>query len=244
MSRRLLGWFSPALQREMPLAAFGDRGRPLLLFPTAGGDYLECERFKLIEVIRPLIEAGQIRVYTCGSVSGEGWLSNDAHPGHKAWLQACFDRYVAEEVVPFVRGEVGDPGARLIAAGASIGAYNAVNAHLKHPELFWLTIAMSGTYDLDRWMGDHRDETYYYNAPFHYLPGIGEGSQLEWLQRGMFYIASGQGRWEAPWESARLGGLLGAKRIPNFVDLWGKEIDHDWPTWRTMLPHFLDKLLA
>ena len=31
-------------------------------------------------------------------------------------------------------------------------------------------------------------------------------------------------------------------RIPNRVDQWGEEWDHDWPTWRAMLPLYLDEL--
>jgi esterase/lipase superfamily enzyme len=26
------------------------------------------------------------------------------------------------------------------------------------------------------------------------------------------------------------------------VDPWGTEYDHDWPTWRRMLPHYLAQL--
>jgi len=35
---------------------------------------------------------------------------------------------------------------------------------------------------------------------------------------------------------------MGEKGIPNRVDPWGPEYDHDWPTWRRMLPHYLDQL--
>ena len=30
--------------------------------------------------------------------------------------------------------------------------------------------------------------------------------------------------------------------VPNRVDPWGEEYDHDWPTWRAMLPHYLAEL--
>ena len=30
--------------------------------------------------------------------------------------------------------------------------------------------------------------------------------------------------------------------IPNRVDNWGPDWDHDWPTWRAMLPQYLDEL--
>jgi esterase/lipase superfamily enzyme len=227
----------------MEVATWGHAGRPMLLYPTAGGDFLECERFLMLKVLTPLIEAGRLRVYACGSISGEAWMDANAHPSHKSWLQARFDTYVARELVPFVRHDCGDKDARLIGAGASLGGFNAVNASLKHPDLFWLTIGMSGTYDFDRWMDGVVDENYYFNQPFRYIPGLAEGAHLEALRQSFFLVASGQGRWEAPWESSRLGQLLGAKRIPNYVDLWGKDVDHDWPTWRTMLPMFLERFV-
>ena len=243
MNRRTHAWRSPELNREMPVAAWGDAGTPLLLFPTAGGDYLECERFLMLDKLRPLIEAGRIRVYACGSVSGEGWMESDAHPAHKSWLQARFDAYLSRELVPWIRHDVNDPAARLIATGASLGAYNAVNAAAKHPDQFWLTIAMSGTFDFDRWMNGHVDDNYYFNQPMRYVPGVGEGPHMDWLRKSFFHIASGQGRWEAPWESRALGNVLGLRGIPNFVELWGHDVDHDWPTWRTMLPLFLNKFV-
>jgi hypothetical protein len=29
--------------------------------------------------------------------------------------------------------------------------------------------------------------------------------------------------------------------VPNWVDAWGKEWDHDWMTWRAKLPRYLDE---
>ena len=40
-----------------------------------------------------------------------------------------------------------------------------------------------------------------------------------------------------------MAGVLGSKGIPNRVDPWGPEYDHDWPTWRQMLPLYLDDLV-
>jgi esterase/lipase superfamily enzyme len=241
MERRIHGWRSPELDREMPVATWGHAGRPVVLFPTAGGDFLECERFLMIRVLAPLIEAGRIRVYACGSVSAEGWLSEEAPPWHKSWLQARFDAYVARELVPWIRHDAGQPAARLVATGASLGAYNAVNAATKHPELFGTTIAMSGTYWFDRWMNGFTDENYYYNQPVRFLPNLGEGPQLDLLRQSYFHLASGRGRWEAPNESLALGQMFGQKGVPNWVELWGEDVDHDWPTWRTMLPMFLER---
>ena len=42
--------------------------------------------------------------------------------------------------------------------------------------------------------------------------------------------------------SWRLAAVMGEKGIPNRVDPWGPDYDHDWPTWRHMLPHYLGEL--
>ena len=36
--------------------------------------------------------------------------------------------------------------------------------------------------------------------------------------------------------------ILDGKGIPNWIDFWGGDVNHDWPWWRRMLPYFLDKL--
>ena len=228
-------WTSPILEREMSVARWGHFGVPVLLFPTAGGDPEECERFLMIRVLKPLIEAGRIKVYSCGSISGDAWLNRSAAPWHKSWLQSRFDRYLVEELLPWISHDSGDVKG-FIAAGASLGAYNSVTAATKHPEWFSGVVAMSGTYDFDRWMGDHRDLDYYYNQPMYFLPKLDESEQLRRLREVRFIIASGTGRWEAPDESRRLAAILEAKGADVNLELWGKDADHDWPTWRTMLP--------
>jgi esterase/lipase superfamily enzyme len=231
------------LDREMNVACWGDFGKPVLLFPTAGGDFLECERFLMIRVLTPLIEARRIKVYSCASISGDGWLEKDAPPWVKSKLQARFDAYLVQELLPFIRHDCGGSDLRFCATGASIGAYNALNAATKHPQYFDLCISMSGTYFFERWMSGHWDQDYYFNMPVQWLPKLGESDQLHRLRTARFIIASGAGRAEAPDESVKVSQILDAKGIPNHLELWGPEAHHDWPTWRTMLPMFLEKVV-
>jgi esterase/lipase superfamily enzyme len=243
MNRRTWNWHSPSLDREMGLGCWGHFGTPVLLFSTAAADYLDYERFKMMVVLRPLIEAGRIKVYSCDSISGDGWLNKDAHPAHKTWLQGQFDRYLIEELLPFIADDCG--GSRdIIAAGSSLGAYNAVTAAAKHPGWFQAVVAMSGTYYFERWVGEHRDTNFYFNQPIHFVPNMKDGPLLEALRQVRFVIATGTGKWEAPDESRKLAGVLRSKGVPVDLELWGRDADHDWPTWRTMLPMFLDKLVA
>jgi esterase/lipase superfamily enzyme len=60
MERRTTSWFSPNLQMEMPLVAYGHAGQTLLMLPTAAADYLEYE----VDAIKPFIDAGRVNCLT------------------------------------------------------------------------------------------------------------------------------------------------------------------------------------
>ena len=235
-------WFSSRLDQHVRLARWGHWGTPVLLFPTAGGDFEEAERFQLIAALWPLIEAGRIKVYSCDSVAGRAWLDKAFSPAYRSRIQNMFDAYVYQELVPAIRADCRDPGAEIVTAGASIGAFNAVASLCRHPDAFRAAIGMSGTYDLEPWLDGQFTEDFYFSSPLHYLPRLGEGPQLDALRKRFALLAFGQGRWEDPSESWRMAGVLGAKGVPNRVVPWGAEWDHDWPTWRKMLPFYLDEL--
>ena len=38
-----------------------------------------------------------------------------------------------------------------------------------------------------------------------------------------------------------LANVLGHAGVPNHVDSWGPTWDHDWVTWRAMMPKYLDE---
>jgi esterase/lipase superfamily enzyme len=210
------------------------------VFPTAGGDAGEIERMGLIGALWSLIEQERIKVYSCDSVAGRSWLVG-ADPRHSAWLQDQFDGFIHEELVPAIRTDCSDGGIEVITAGASIGAFNAVASLCRHPWTFRAAIGMSGTYDLSAWLHGTSSDDVYYSSPLHFLPGL-EGEQLDQLRRRFVVLAAGRGRWENPGETWKMAHALGSKSIPNRVDLWGDEHDHDWPTWAQMLPLYLDDL--
>ena len=94
MKRELSGWYSPALQKEMPIAAYGDYGFALLLVPTAAADYLEYERFQLMETLAPFIDSGKVRIFSVNSINNESWLNNEMEGAHKAIRQNQFNNYI------------------------------------------------------------------------------------------------------------------------------------------------------
>lgn len=234
-------WYSHRTQHELTLVRWGAVGEPVLLFPTAGGDAEEVERFGLVDSVAPLLEAGRVKIYSIDSIAGRAWLQKK-DPFYCARLQNAFDEAVVHEVVPAIRADCESDGIEVITAGASIGAFNAVASLCRHPEIFRAAVAMSGTYDLEPWLQGQWQDDFYFASPLHFLPNLGDGEQLRRLRERFVLLAMGEGPWEKPEESWRLADVLGSKGIPNRVDAWGPGWDHDWPTWRAMLPKYLDEL--
>lgn len=236
-------WYSGRLQREMPLVRWGHWGRPLLLFPTAGGDAWEVERMQLLATLQPLIDAGRIKVYSVDSYAGRTWITGRSNPVHCVWVQQQFDAYIREEVVPAIRMDCRSEGIEILAAGASIGAYNALLSVCRHPDVFSHAIGMSGTYDIEHWLGGQHVPDFFHYSPVHFLAGLPDGEQLQRLRQRTILLATGQGRWENPGDAWKIAHALGSRGVPNRVDLWDHQWDHDWPTWRVMLPQYLHHLV-
>ena len=234
-------WHSERVGQEVTLVRWGHFGTPVLLFPTAGGDAEEAERMGTVSAVWPLIEAGRIKVYSCDSVAGRALAAGWGSVEHRCWLLNGFEEYVAHEVVPAIRADCHDGAVRPIVAGASIGAFKAVATACRYPWLFRAALGMSGTYDLEELLGFCGNGDYYLSAPLSFVPHL-DGPILDELRQRFVLMAFGKGRWEDPSQAWRMAGVLGAKGVPNRVDEWGPEWDHDWPTWRRMLPLYLDEL--
>jgi esterase/lipase superfamily enzyme len=239
MDKRIWSWNTPRLPEPARVARWGQFGVPVLLFPTAGGDFEEIERFHLVKVLGELIDGGRIKVYSVDSVAGRNWLQGTESPEYCSRVQNLFDAYIYEEVVPLIRRDCESHDIEIVAAGASIGAFNSVASICRHPDVFRLVIAMSGTYDLSKYLRGSFNQDFYFSSPLHYLPRLEDGTQLRMLRKRMIVIPTGEGDYEDPSESWRMANVLGSKGVPNRVDLWGRGYHHEWSTWRAMLPKYL-----
>ena len=239
MVKEIHQWFSPALQKEMPVSIYGHYGFALLMIPTAAADFLEYERFELIDHLTPMIDAGKIKVFSINSINMESWMNKGMEGAHKAIRQNQFNEYIFNEVVPFIHTHTSRE-TPIVATGASFGALHAMNVFLKRPDLFKGVIAMSGVYDLMEYTDGYYDEQVYFNSPIHYIPNLTDHETLEKIRSGKMVIASGSGSHEDPEANRRFSGVLHSKSIPHDLEIWANDIHHDWPTWRKMLPYFID----
>ena len=237
-------WFSPILGHDMEMKVYGYYGKPVLVFPAQAGSFHEFEDFGMIDKLSPFIEAGQIKIFTVNSLDSQTWSNWNAQPADRARRHQDYDRYIVEEVAPFIRRHCGETNQKFLTTGVSMGAYHAANFFFRHPDVFDTVIALSGLYQLSFFIGDYMDENVYFNTPLAYLPKLEDPWYIDQYRQSHIIVAVGQGAFEDEMlaDTRALKQILDQKGIPNWIDIWGYDVNHDWPWWHKMLPFFLDSL--
>ena len=235
MKRDYRKWQSPSLGREMELLVFGDRGTPVVVFPTSMGRFYQWEDFGMIAHLRPRIEDGRLQLWCVDSVDGESFYNKSVRAQDRARRHLAYDRYLTDEVVPAVRGENHDPSLELL--GASFGAFHAVALATRHPGIASRTIGLSGAYDAARWLDGSQEGDAYFVNPLAFLPGLTDDRLLRPLRETEFVIATGVDDPNVD-GSRRIVACLQDKGVPATLHLWNGW-SHDWPYWKEMVDTFL-----
>ena len=242
MHREHHRWYSHRVGRDMDVMVYGHYGSPLLVFPTSGGDHGEYEGQSMIGALAHHIENGRVKVFAVDSVNNEGWLNSHAHPRHRSWLQVQYDDYVAREVAPFIHTHCRTPGLPITTSGSSFGAYHALNTLLKHPDLFRRCLALSGVYDVRRFMDGDYDDNFYFNNPVDYVASLSDPWYLQQLSGCDIRLVTGNGPWEDSGPTYRMAEVLRSRGIPHSVDDWGPDGGHDWPFWKRQMNDYVARL--
>jgi esterase/lipase superfamily enzyme len=188
------------------------------------------------------IDGGRVKVFAVNTVNNDGWYNTQAHPRHRSWLQAQYDDYVAREVAPFVHAHCRTPGIPITTAGSSFGAYHAANSLLKHPDLFKRCLALSGVYDIRRFMDGDYDDNFYFNNPVDYVASLSDPWYLEQLRSCDIHLVTGNGPFEDSGPTYRLSEILRSRGIAHSVDDWGPDGGHDWPYWKRQMSEYVARL--
>lgn len=193
-----------------------------------------------MDTLAPYINSGKVKVFSINSINKESWLNKEMQGEHKGIRHNQFNNYVFDEVVPFIRTNT-SAETPIITCGASFGALHSMNLFLKRPDLINGVIAMSGVYDLSEYTDGFFDDQVYFNSPQHYKPNLTDNWYLDNIRKSShIHILTGSGDYEDPNASRRFSEVLHNKGIPHDLDIWGPEWKHDWPTWKAMLPAYLE----
>jgi esterase/lipase superfamily enzyme len=219
----------------MELLWFGHAGRPVVGFPTSAGRFYQLEDFGLIRSLQGTIEAGQLQVCCVDSVDLESWYNRGAHPADRVRRHDQYDRYLRDEVLPFVRHRSGRDDVALF--GASFGAYHAMNVACRQPELARSVIAFSGLFDIHRYLDGYWDDLCYFHCPTAYVPNL-DGGWVGRVSRLQLVVATGEHDHLAE-ANRQFMGILRGKGIPVTGEIWPGTFGHDWPFWVHHIHRFL-----
>ncbi|NNF37692.1 MAG: hypothetical protein HKO98_16665 [Gemmatimonadetes bacterium] len=234
-------WYSERLERDVSLVRWGTFGTPFLIYPTAGGDAEEIERFHIVGTLKRALDEGRIKIYSCDSIAGRAMLVEEGSPQHRMWVMNQYQEYVRHELVPAIRMDCQSDSIEIVAGGASIGAFQALASVCRYPDVFSKALCMSGTYDLVRFLEAPPTPDYHVSSPLDFVPHL-TGEHLDRLRERFVLLASGEGEAENIGQSWNVARVLGAQGVPNRVDSWGPEWKHDWPLWRNMVLAYFDEL--
>ncbi len=157
--------WSPTLGTSGHVMAYGHWGVPVLHFPSEGGSARDIEDNGIIHVLAPAIEAGRIKVYAVDANDHASWSNNSLPTEERARRHEAYHAWITDQVAPAIHGDCGG-WVPIVTAGASMGAFHAVNLALRRADLFPHAVGMSGNYDPSSWNGwGEPGEALYFNNP-------------------------------------------------------------------------------
>jgi len=199
----------------MELLVFGDRGAPVLVFPTSMGRFYQWEDFGLVSHMAPRIDAGWVQLWCVDSIDGESFYNKTAAPQDRARRHLAYERYLVDEVLPAIR--FANAVDQLIVAGASFGAFHALSFVTRRPGIARKAVGMSGAYDTARWLnGDRSGEAYFVN-PLAFLPNLNDDRYLAPLRATESISSPGRDDANAA-ESKRPSASVNQNSLPAELD--------------------------
>jgi len=240
--------YSHQLGRDMEYKVYGHSGKPVIVFPTSFGRFWQWEDMGMIDVMSGFINDGKIQVWTIDGLDNETFKSSHWDMLGNTRRYDQYMGYVREDLLPHIRNwsRWSNNGFehKAIVTGASMGAFHAANFFFHQPWHLDTLIAMSGAYSTQGFFGDYKPDEVAAYSPLNYLQGSFVDSRWLAYKRCNIILACGQGAWEEPMltETKLLADMLRNRDIPVWEDLWGYDMDHDWPLWRRQMPYYLDTI--
>lgn len=231
MKEEYVKWHSHNLGREIETLIFGHQGYPVLIFPSSQGRYYEAKNFQLIDSVRWFLDQGLVKIYCPDSIDSLSLYNESIHPAERLKNHILYDKFILEELTEKMRYETGQ--AKICVTGPSFGAYHALNFAFRHPEKVSHLFAMSGKYDIRSFLDGYYDDNAYFNNPVDYMPDSSHPDL--WNMK----IVLGTGEHDICRDpTERMSQILKSKGIEHWMDM-RPGMEHDWPLWRDMLPHYL-----
>lgn len=237
--------YSQALKRDMNILVYGERGIPFLAFPCQDAMCDNFENFGMIDTLSDYLENGQIRLFCVDTVDQQSWSDTGGDKEYRAYIQEQYYHYIVDEALPFIQ-EKYHLNSLPYTIGFSLGATHAAIFFLRRPDLFAGVLGLSGCYDAPHFWDNWCNSVLYHNSPVHFLSQMPlNHPYIDLYNQRKIILSIGQGAWQR--EGIRtiniLKDIFEQKGIHAWIDLWGYDVDHDWPWWKKQIRYFLPFLL-
>jgi len=238
---------SPQLGRPIHLWSHGWYGTPVLVLPSASGMAHEWQLGGAIEALAPWLSAGVLKLYCTESNVSQSWLSEALPPAERLARHAAFEAYLIDTLVPRIQEDCRTPGHPLVVCGVSFGGYLAMNLALRHPERFPRVLTLSGRFRVWPYLEglpSHLGADAWLHQPLAYVPGL-QGPALRRVRDHLeATLVVGRGAYEGRCipETLQMGQALRERGIRTTVDVWGRDVSHEWVWWRRQLVHHLVRI--
>ena len=234
MNEQYYKWYSEQLSADIEMLVYGDRGYPVILFPTSMGRYYQNKDFGLIDSAAWFIQEGLVKIYSIDTIDSLSWYNKHIHPADRVRNHIHYDQMLYHELVPRAMYETGV--GKVCVAGCSFGGYHAANFAFKHPDKVSHLFSMSGAFDIRGQLDGFYNDDVYYNNPVDFVSNSSDSAiwQLK--------IILGTSEHDICKDAnVNLSGILNQKGIPHWLDIRPNAV-HDWPVWREMFPHYLSTI--
>jgi esterase/lipase superfamily enzyme len=228
-------FWSKALDQDMEFKIYGHAGKPVVVFPSQSSGFYQYEDFSMVwacSLYRRRINCSS------GQYRDQSWANWNAQrtigPGgitsttSTSWKNSPFIRVFCTK-------------GRFL---ATVAAWAATMRQFFFPRISSMSDPLSGIFRLNMFVGDYMDENVYFNSPLVYLPNLSDPWYLEQFRESHIIVCAGMGAWEEEMiaDALALKQILDDKGVPCWIDLWGQDVNHDWPWWRKQMPYFLGHL--
>ena len=216
------------------MLVFGDRGYPVIIFPTSMGRYYEAKDFKLIEAVQWFAQTHKFKFYCLDSVDRHTWYGKHLPPAERVQNHLRYDQMISQELVPQLQRECNVD--KIAVAGCSFGGFQALNFAFRHPEQVAHLLTMGAAFDIRQFLDGYYDDNVYFNNPPDYLPN----AQNEHFYHMNIVLGTAEHDF-CKASNFQMADILHRKGIRHWLDVrpFG---GHDWPVWREMFPHYLSTI--
>lgn len=234
MKEEYMKWYSPNLSRDIEMLVFGHSGYPIILFPTSMGSFHENKDMGLIESARWYLENGLIQIFCPDSIDKDSFYNKSIHPIHRIENHNWYDKMICHEIAEKIKNYT--PSGKVAVAGCSFGGYYAANFAFRHPGYVSHMFSMGGAFSIKTFMDGFHNDTVFFNNPEDYLP------RLEDYELWNIDIVLEGSNWDICFHAnLKMSEILNKKSIHHWLDI-RQDIQHDWPVWQEMFPHYLSRI--